>query len=109
MLCQAACNNKKLSVTREILRGLVRVSACVQTNLQSCQKAGSTRELQTSYLPETNAHKRDIPKSILGFFKCDLLFSFSWLTYEQLWMHPKTVQNSAPQKHVVILSSSASS
>lgn len=37
------------------------VSASVQTNLQSCQKAGSTRELPANYLPETAAHERDIP------------------------------------------------
>lgn len=37
------------------------MSASVQTNLQSCQKAGSTQELPTHYLPETAAHERDIP------------------------------------------------
>lgn len=49
------------SVTREILQGLVKMSASVQTNLQSCQKAGSTQELPTNYLPETAALERDIP------------------------------------------------
>lgn len=49
------------------------MSASVQTNLQSCQKAGSTKELPTNYLPETTAHERDIPGlclSSLGFAYC---------------------------------------
>lgn len=50
------------SVTRGILQGLVKMSASMQTNLQSCQKAGSTQELPTNYLPET---EKDIPGSCL--------------------------------------------
>ena len=43
------------------LQVLVKVSASVQTNLQSSQRTPSTRELPTHYLPETPAHERDIP------------------------------------------------
>lgn len=62
MFCQAACINKKLAKchTRDFTR-FSEVSASVQTNLQSCQKAGSTQELPTNYLPETTAHEWDIP------------------------------------------------
>lgn len=60
---QPVCINKKQAKchTRDFLQGLVKMSASVQTNLRSCQKAGSAPELPTNYLPETTAHGRDIP------------------------------------------------
>lgn len=75
MFCQAACINKKRSVTytRDFTRFGECQPACRQTS-GLVRKLEAHKELPTNYLPETTAHERDIPGLCLTSFGINLLF-----------------------------------